>query len=158
MILKPLSIMQVIVFTILVIILESISFNDIVNSISPFWLLIFWSYVVINYNIKSVYILSLLFGVILDIISGGLVGENALTLIITSLFIVNFKKQIKIANSATIFVFIVFISSIYLISLILIKLVIEGFYFNYLDLLTPINTAIFYIIINNILYRKNAKR
>lgn len=155
---KRISIKQIILSILLVIVLESVSFGEFVDRLSPFWTLILWFYFVSRFEINFVYFLALVFGLLLDVISGNLLGQNALALIITTLLIVNAKKQIRMANTATIFVFMVFISFIYIIVLNIINFIIQGFYIDYFDLFIPLNTAIFYTIIATIMQQINAKK
>ena len=73
--------------TILAFILGSISLPNILELVSPFWLLMFFIYWLIYSDSNGILSMALILGLLLDVLQGAILGQNALALIITSAFI-----------------------------------------------------------------------
>jgi len=148
---------QIVITTIFAIFLNLIDFGVFVNSIKPIWILIFYSYFIINFKIKNVYFLALVLGVIIDSSSGDIIGQNALALIVSSYFICKIKNSIKIANITTISVFIAFTGAIYIVIIVAIHSITQGFDLNYDVFLPIITTALSYPIVSVIMNKFNGR-
>ena len=128
--------------TIIALIIGAISLPSILETISPFWMLIFFIYWIIYTDTKMVYLFAFILGLLTDILQGSILGQNALALLISSAFIFNVKKSFYVSNLTTQQVYIFFASLIYLIALILTHIVIQGFDFSWLIILSPFTGSI----------------
>ena len=99
--------------TIIALIIGAISLPSILETISPFWMLIFFIYWIIYTNTKALYLFALILGLLTDILQGSILGQNALALLISSAFIFNVKKSFYVSNLTTQQVYI-FIASLIL--------------------------------------------
>jgi rod shape-determining protein MreD len=109
---------------------------------SPFWLLPFFSYWVIYSNGKNFYTAAFILGILLDIIEGGTLGQNAIALVLSSAFILNVTTQQ---------VYIFLGSIIYLIIFLLVHQLTQGLNFEWLILLSPFTSAILWPLIRYLL-------
>ena len=133
--------------TIIALIIGAISLPSILETISPFWMLIFFIYWIIYTDTKMVYLFAFILGLLTDILQGSILGQNALALLISSAFIVNVKKSFYVSNLTTQQVYVFFASLIYLIPLILTHLVIQGFDFSWLVILSPFTGSIIWPLV-----------
>ena len=133
--------------TIIALIIGAISLPSILETISPFWMLIFFIYWVIYTDTKAIYLFALILGLLTDILQGSILGQNALALLISSAFIFNVKKSFYVSNLTTQQVYIFIASLIYLIVLIFTHISIQGFNFNWLILLSPFTGSIIWPIV-----------
>jgi rod shape-determining protein MreD len=133
--------------TIIALIIGAISLPSILETISPFWMLIFFIYWIIYTDSKTVYLFALILGLLTDILQGSILGQNALALLISSAFIFNVKKSFYVSNLTTQQVYVFFASLIYLIPLILTHLVIQGFDFSWLVILSPFTGSIIWPLV-----------
>jgi len=128
--------------TIIALIVGAISLPSILEIVSPFWMLIFFIYWIIYTDTKTLYLFALILGLLTDILQGSILGQNTLALLISSAFIFNVKKSFYVSNLTTQQVYIFIASLIYLITLILTQLAIQGFDFSWLIILSPFTNAI----------------
>ena len=133
--------------TIIALIIGAISLPSVLKIVSPFWMLIFFIYWVIYTDTKALYLFALILGLLADILQGSILGQNALALIISSAFIFNVKKSFYVSNLTTQQVYVFFASLIYLIALILTHLVIQGFDFDWLVILSPFTSSIIWPLV-----------
>ena len=133
--------------TIIALIIGAISLPSILETISPFWMLIFFIYWIIYTDTKTVYLFALILGLLTDILQGSILGQNALALLISSAFIFNVKKSFYVSNLTTQQVYVFFASLIYLIPLILTHLAIQGFDFSWLVILSPFTGSIIWPLV-----------
>jgi len=133
--------------TIIALIIGAISLPSILETISPFWMLIFFIYWIIYTDTKGLYLLALILGLLTDILQGSILGQNALALLISSAFIFNVKKSFYVSNLSTQQVYVFFASLIYLISLTLTHLVIQGFDFSWYIIISPFTGAIIWPLV-----------
>jgi len=133
--------------TIIALIIGVISLPSILETISPFWMLIFFIYWIIYTDSKALYLVALILGLLTDILQGSILGQNTLALLISSAFIFNVKKSFYVSNLTTQQVYVFFASLIYLISLILTQLAIQGFDFSWLITLSPFTGAIIWPLV-----------
>ena len=133
--------------TIIALIIGAISLPSILEIVSPFWMLIFFIYWIIYTDTKSLYRFALILGLLTDILLGSILGQNALALLISSAFIFNVKKSFYVSNLTTQQVYVFIASLIYLITLILTHLTIQGFDFGWLVILSPFTGAIIWPLV-----------
>ena len=133
--------------TIIALIIGAISLPSVLEIASPFWMLIFFIYWIIYTDTKALYLFALILGLLTDILQGSILGQNALALLISSAFIFNVKKSFYVSNLTTQQVYVFFASLIYLIALILTHIVIQGFDFSWLILLSPFTGAIIWPLV-----------
>jgi len=144
---KDNSLLLLIKITIIALIIGAISLPSILETISPFWMLIFFIYWIIYTDVKVLYLFALILGLLTDILQGSILGQNALALLISSAFIFNVKKSFYVSNLTTQQVYVFFASLIYLIALILTHLAIQGFDFSWLIILAPVTNAIIWPLV-----------
>ena len=133
--------------TIIALIVGAISLPSVLEIVSPFWMLVFFIYWIIYTDYKALYFSALILGLLTDILQGSILGQNALALLISSAFIFNVKKSFYVSNLTTQQVYVFVASIIYLIALILTHIVIQGFDFSWLILLSPFTGAIIWPLI-----------
>ena len=129
----------------------AISLPSFLELASPFWLLPFFSYWVIYSNGKNIFTSAFILGILLDIIEGGTLGQNAVALVLSSAFILNVKKSIFVSNLTTQQVYIFLGSIIYLIIFLLVQQLTQGLNFEWLILLSPFTSAILWPLIRYLL-------
>ena len=137
--------------SIIAFIIGAISLPSILELASPFWLLPFFSYWVIYSNGKNIYTNAFILGILLDIIEGGTLGQNAVALLLSSAFILNVKKSFFVSNLTTQQVYIFLGSIIYLIIFLLVQQLTQGLNFEWLILLSPFTSAILWPLIRYLL-------
>jgi rod shape-determining protein MreD len=155
---NKIPIKQIIIYTILAIFLHSISISNFIDTISPFWVLIFYSYFLLNFEFEFEYTIAFIVGLIIDISTGGILGQSSLALVFASLVILKSKKQVQIANDFTIAIFVMFSAIIYLGVILLVHIIIQGIDFNYFILISPLTTAVFYPLTATIMQQFNARK
>ena len=133
--------------TIIALIIGAISLPSGLETVSPFWMLIFFIYWIIYTDTKALYLFALIIGLLTDILQGSILGQNALALLISSAFILNVKKSFYVSNLTTQQVYVFFASLIYLIALMLTHLAIQGFNFNWLIILSPFTGSIIWPLV-----------
>ena len=136
-------------------ILSTISMPSFFELISPFWLLSFFIYWLIYSNGKKIYTYAFILGILLDVLQGGILGQNALSLLLSSAFILSVKKSFFVSNITTQQVYIFLASVIYIITLLSTHILIQGFNFSLLILLTPFSGAIIWPFIRFLLAKLN---
>ena len=137
--------------SIIAFIISAISLPSFLELSSPFWLLSFFSYWLIYSNGKNILTSAFILGILLDIIQGGILGQNALALVLSSAFILNVKKSFFISNLTTQQVYIFLGSVIYLIVFLLVHQLVQGLNFEWLILLSPFSGAILWPLIRSLL-------
>ena len=137
--------------SIIAFIISAISLPSFLELASPFWLLCFFSYWLIYSNSKNILVSAFILGVLLDIIQGGVLGQNALALVLSSPFIMNVKKSFFVSNITTQQVYIFLGSIIYLIIFLLVHQLAQGLNFEWLILLSPLTGAILWPFIRFLL-------
>ena len=137
--------------SIIAFIIGAISLPSFLELASPFWLLPFFSYWVIYSNGKNIYTNAFILGILLDIIEGGTLGQNAVALLLSSAFILNVKKSFFVSNLTTQQVYIFLGSIIYLIIFLLVHQLTQGLNFEWLILLSPFISAILWPLIRYLL-------
>ena len=128
--------------TILVFIVGAINLPYLIELISPFWLLLFFVYWLIYSNSESIYRFAFILGILLDVFQGGILGQNALALVISSAFILSVKKSFFVSNLTTQQVYIFITSLIYLALFLMTHIAVQGIQIQWLVVLTPFTGAI----------------
>ena len=137
--------------SIFALIIGAISLPLVIELSSPLWMLVCFVYWVIYTDGKWIYISALILGLLMDILQGGILGQNALSLVISSAFIFSVKKSFFVSNLTTQQVYIFLGSLIYLITFLLIHILVQGFDFSWLILISPFSSAIIWPVIRFLL-------
>ena len=137
--------------SIIALIIGAISLPLVIELSSPLWMLVCFVYWVIYTDGKWIYISALILGLLMDVLQGGILGQNALSLVISSAFIFNVKKSFFVSNLTTQQVYIFLGSLIYLITFLLIHILVQGFDFSWLILISPFSSAIIWPFIRFLL-------
>jgi len=137
--------------TILAFIVGSISLPHVLELISPFWLLLFFIYWLIYSDSNGIYSAALILGLLLDVLQGAILGQNALALVISSAFILSVKKSFFVSNLTTQQVYVFIASLIYLIFFLITHLVVQGLQIQWLIIFVPFTGAIVWPIVRFLL-------
>ena len=137
--------------TILAFIIGSISLPNILELVSPFWLLLFFIYWLIYSDSNGIFSAALILGLILDILQGAILGQNALALIISSAFILSVKKSFFVSNLTTRQVYVFIASLIYLILFLVTHLVVQGLHIQWLIIFVPFTGALVWPVVRFLL-------
>ena len=132
-------------------IIGAISLPLIIELSSPLWMLVCYIYWMIYTDSKWIYLSALILGLLMDVLQGGILGQNALSLVISSAFIFSVKKSFFVSNLTTQQVYIFLGSLIYLITFLLIHILVQGFDFSWLILISPFSSAIIWPFIRFLL-------
>ena len=130
--------------TILAFIIGAINLPHMIKIISPFWLLLFFVYWLIYTNSEGIYRFAFILGILLDVFQGGILGQNALALVLSSAFILSVKKSFFVSNLTTQQVYIFIASLIYLGLFLMTHIAVQGIQIQWLFVLTPFTGAIFW--------------
>ena len=137
--------------SIFALIIGAISLPLVIELSSPLWMLICFIYWVIYTDGKWIYLSALILGLLMDVLQGGILGQNALSLVISSAFIFSVKKSFFVSNLTTQQVYTFLGSLIYLITFLLIHILVQGFDFSWLILISPFSSAIIWPVIRFLL-------
>ena len=137
--------------SIIALIIGAISLPLVIELSSPLWMLVCFVYWVIYTDGKWIYLSALILGLLMDVLQGGILGQNALSLVISSAFIFNVKKSFFVSNLTTQQVYIFIGSLIYLITFLLTHILVQGFDFSWLILISPFSSAIMWPVIRFLL-------
>ena len=137
--------------SIFALIIGAISLPLVIELSSPLWMLVCFVYWVIYTDGKWIYLSALILGLLMDVLQGGILGQNALSLVISSAFIFNVKKSFFVSNLTTQQVYIFLGSLIYLITFLLIHILVQGIDFSWLILISPFSSAIMWPVIRFLL-------
>ena len=128
--------------SLIALIVNSISFPQFIETISPFWIYIFYTYWLIYSESKATYIIALLLGLILDISQGDILGQNAVALILSSAVILRVKKSFYVSNITTQQIYVFIASIVYLAALLIAQMTMLDTNIDWLILFAPITTSI----------------
>ena len=137
--------------SIIALIIGAISLPLVIELSSPLWMLVCFVYWVVYTDGKWIYLSALILGLLMDVLQGGILGQNALSLVISSAFIFNVKKSFFVSNLTTQQVYIFIGSLIYLITFLLTHILVQGFDFSWLILISPFSSAIIWPVIRFLL-------
>lgn len=137
--------------TILAFILGSISLPIILELVSPFWLLMFFIYWLIYSDSNGIFSAALILGLLLDVLQGAILGQNALALIVSSAFILSVKKSFFVSNLTTQQVYVFIASLIYLVLFLMTHLVVQGLQIQWLILFVPFTGALMWPVVRFLL-------
>ena len=137
--------------TILAFIAGAIKLPNMIEIISPFWLLLFFVYWLIYSNTEGIYRFAFILGILLDVFQGGILGQNALALVISSAFILSVKKSFFVSNLTTQQVYIFIASLIYLALFLMTHIAVQGIQIQWLVILTPFTGAILWPVVRFLL-------
>ena len=148
---KQNSILLLSKISIIALIIGAISLPLVIELSSPLWMLVCFIYWVIYTDGKWLYPSAFILGLLMDVLQGGILGQNALALVISSAFIFNVKKSFFVSNLTTQQVYVFLSSLIYLITFLLTHILVQGFDFSWLIIISPFSSAIIWPIIRILL-------
>ena len=137
--------------TILAFIVGSISLPNILELVSPFWLLLFFIYWLIYSDSNGIFSTAFILGILLDVLQGAILGQNALALIITSAFILREKQSFFVSNLTTQQVYVFIASLIYLILFLMTHLIVQGLQIQWLIVFVPFTGALLWPVVRFLL-------
>ena len=137
--------------TILAFILGSISLPHILELVSPFWLLLFFIYWLIYSDSNGILSAALILGLLLDVLQGAILGQNALALIVSSAFILSVKKSFFVSNLTTQQVYVFIASLIYLVLFLMTHLMVQSLQIQWLILFVPFTGALMWPVVRFLL-------
>ncbi|SFV87139.1 Rod shape-determining protein MreD [hydrothermal vent metagenome] len=138
--------------TLFALIISAFPLPEFILNISPFWMLLFFTYWLTCFNVQGRFFIALLLGVLIDVLYGDILGQNALALILSSVFITKVKQSLVVSNITTQQIYIFTASIIYLGVLLSVHVLsIQGFDFNYYLLFTPLTSALLWPVIQLVL-------
>ena len=137
--------------TVLAFIVGAIALPSLIEMVSPFWLLLFFIYWLIYSDSNGIYSSAFVLGILLDVFQGGILGQNALALVISSAFILSVKKSFFVSNLTTQQVYVFIASLIYLIVFLITHISVEGLQIQWLVLFVPFTGAILWPVVRFLL-------
>ena len=137
--------------TVLAFIVGAIALPSLIEMVSPFWLLLFFIYWLIYSDSNGIYSSAFVLGILLDVFQGGILGQNALALVISSAFILSVKKSFFVSNLTTQQVYVFIASLIYLIVFLITHISVQGLQIQWLVLFIPFTGAILWPIVRFLL-------
>ena len=137
--------------TVLAFIVGAIALPSLIEMVSPFWLLLFFIYWLIYSNSNGIYSSAFVLGILLDVFQGGILGQNALALVISSAFILSVKKSFFVSNLTTQQVYVFIASLIYLIVFLITHISVQGLQIQWLVLFVPFTGAILWPVVRFLL-------
>ena len=137
--------------TVLAFIVGAIALPSLIEMVSPFWLLLFFIYWLIYSDSNGIYSSAFVLGILLDVFQGGILGQNALALVISSAFILSVKKSFFVSNLTTQQVYVFIASLIYLIVFLITHISVQGLQIQWLVLFVPFTGAILWSVVRFLL-------
>ena len=137
--------------TVLAFIVGAIALPSLIEMVSPFWLLLFFIYWLIYSDSNGIYSSAFVLGILLDVFQGGILGQNALALVISSAFILSVKKSFFVSNLTTQQVYVFIASLIYLIVFLTTHISVQGLQIQWLVLFVPFTGAILWPVVRFLL-------
>ena len=137
--------------TVLAFIVGAIALPSFIEMVSPFWLLLFFIYWLIYSDSNGIYSSAFVLGILLDVFQGGILGQNALALVISSAFILSVKKSFFVSNLTTQQVYVFIASLIYLIVFLITHISVQGLQIQWLVLFVPFTGAILWPVVRFLL-------
>ena len=137
--------------TVLAFIVGAIALPSLIEMVSPFWLLLFFIYWLIYSDSNGIYSSAFVLGILLDVLQGGILGQNALALVISSAFILSVKKSFFVSNLTTQQVYVFIASLIYLIVFLITHISVQGLQIQWLVLFVPFTGAILWPVVRFLL-------
>ena len=137
--------------TVLAFIVGAIALPSLIEMVSPFWLLLFFIYWLIYSDSNGIYSSAFVLGILLDVFQGGILGQNAIALVISSAFILSVKKSFFVSNLTTQQVYVFIASLIYLIVFLITHISVQGLQIQWLVLFVPFTGAILWPVVRFLL-------
>ena len=137
--------------TVLAFIVGAIALPSLIEMVSPFWLLLFFIYWLIYSDSNGIYSSAFVLGILLDVFQGGILGQNALALVISSAFMLSVKKSFFVSNLTTQQVYVFIASLIYLIVFLITHISVQGLQIQWLVLFIPFTGAILWPVVRFLL-------
>ncbi len=133
--------------TTLALIMSALPLPALLADLSPFWMLLFYIYWLNAFESKSPIFLALMLGLLMDILQGNVMGQNGLAMVLSTLFMHNIKQSFCVSNLSTQQIYIFVASMIYLVSMLLVHILIQGFHFSGYLLITPATMVLFWPVV-----------
>jgi len=134
--------------TMFTLIIGALPLPEVALNIAPFWMLLFFTYWLTYFTTQGRFFIALFLGVLIDILHGDILGQNALALILSIVFITKIRQSFSVSNITTQQIYILSASGIYLGVLLLVHgLSTQSFDFNYYLLFTPLTSALFWPLV-----------
>jgi rod shape-determining protein MreD len=133
--------------TFLSLLLNAIPLPQDLLSASPFWVLLLFTYWIVYFQASGKFFIALILGLLIDVIHGDILGQNALALILSSAFINKVQQSFFVSNLSTQQIYIFISSLIYLIIFLSVHFLTQSFSWSYYLLATPFLTPIFWIVV-----------
>ncbi len=137
--------------SVLAFIVGAIALPSLIEMVSPFWLLLFFIYWLIYSDSNGIYSSAFVLGILLDVFQGGILGQNAIALVISSAFILSVKKSFFVSNLTTQQVYVFIASLIYLIVFLITHISVQGLQIQWLVLFVPFTGAILWPVVRFLL-------
>ena len=137
--------------TVLAFIVGAIALPSLIEMVSPFWLLLFFIYWLIYSDSNGIYSSAFVLGILLDVFQGGILGQNALALVISTAFMLSVKKSFFVSNLTTQQVYVFIASLIYLIVFLITHISVQGLQIQWLVLFVPFTGAILWPVVRFLL-------
>ena len=137
--------------TVLAFIVGAIALPSLIEMVSPFWLLLFFIYWLIYSDSNGIYSSAFVLGLLLDVFQGGILGQNALALVISYAFILSVKKSFFVSNLTTQQVYVFIASLIYLIVFLITHISVQGLQIQWFVLFIPFTGAILWPVVRFLL-------
>ena len=137
--------------TVLAFIVGAIALPSLIEMVSPFgysYSLFIW---LIYSDSNGIYSSAFVLGILLDVFQGGILGQNALALVISSAFILSVKKSFFVSNLTTQQVYVFIASLIYLIVFLITHISVQGLQIQWLVLFVPFTGAILWPVVRFLL-------
>jgi rod shape-determining protein MreD len=133
--------------TLLAFIVGAIALPNIIELISPFWVLLFFIYWLIYSDSNRIYSSAFVLGILLDVFQGGILGQNALALVISSAYILREKRSFFVSNLTTQQVYVFIASLLYLIIVLITHILVQGMQIQWLIFLVPFTGAVIWPVV-----------
>jgi rod shape-determining protein MreD len=111
----------------------------------------FFIYWLIYSDSNGIFSAALILGLLLDVLQGAILGQNALALIVSSAFILSVKKSFFVSNLTTQQVYVFIASLIYLVLFLMTHLVVQGLQIQWLILFVPFTGALMWPVVRFLL-------
>ena len=86
-------------------------------------------------------------GILLDVFQGGILGQNALALVISSAYILREKRSFFVSNLTTQQVYVFIASLLYLIIVLITHILVQGMQIQWLIFLVPFTGAVIWPVV-----------
>ncbi|SFV66038.1 Rod shape-determining protein MreD [hydrothermal vent metagenome] len=136
------NILPLIKIIFLLLIVNAVPFDMYLHYFTPLWGILFFSYWLFFYGRDFVLLFAFIFGLILDVSSSDLLGQNTLALLLASGFLLKFKREFLITSILWQQMYILVASFIYLFAYLVVYVISFGFNIDFMVLFSGVITAV----------------